>query len=40
MVEKMDKVAADEFLDTARHTAKTLYKRYTNLAHQYEKEGE
>jgi len=36
MVEKMDPKAAGEFLQTAAHTAKNLYDRYTNLSHQFE----
>ena len=37
MVQKMDKKSAEEFLETASHTAKKLYKRYTNLQQQFEK---
>ena len=40
MVEKMDKGSADEFLETARYTANSLYQRYTNLQKQYETKGE
>lgn len=38
MVEKMDKDEAEEFLQTARHTASNLYKRYTNLQNQFKNE--
>jgi pyruvate-ferredoxin/flavodoxin oxidoreductase len=37
MVEKMDKEAALGFLQTATHTAQNLYKRYSNLQHQFDK---
>jgi len=37
MVQKINKDAAQEYLDTATHTANTLYKRYTNLQQQFEK---
>jgi pyruvate-ferredoxin/flavodoxin oxidoreductase len=36
MVEKMDKEAALGFLQTATHTAQNLYKRYSNLQHQFD----
>ena len=35
MVDKMNKKAAQEFLTTARHTAKTQYKRYKTLEEEY-----
>jgi pyruvate-ferredoxin/flavodoxin oxidoreductase len=38
MVEKMDKNEAAKFLETARYTATSLYKRYTNLQKQYDTE--
>ncbi len=39
MVEKMDKEVALTYLDTATHTAKTLYERYVSLQQQFENKG-
>jgi len=39
MVEKMDKDSALSYLETATHTAKTLYQRYSNLQQQFETKG-
>ena len=36
MVEKMNKNSAKKFLETARHTAQTQYKRYKTLEEEYE----
>lgn len=36
MVEKMDVVAAGDYLKTATHTAQSLYKRYQNLYERYQ----
>ncbi len=39
MVEKINKNSAKEFLQTARHTAQTQYKRYKTLQDEYEVNG-
>ena len=40
MVEKMDKQAAKEYLNTARYTAENLYKKYSSLQSHFENAGE